>query len=244
MSRQNVNALQDAPESDAATIHSEATLTHVIESTDKPVNCFQNQIFLEEATTSNHRIFILFGSKTRHLITFSSREGLLDLVKNVVTPNVVNAIHCELPILAHIQDKLVKLFPATKFWYCKTRVADIVRRDEQKEIMIIEHNRAHRADQENVKQVLLDYYFPKMGKIATEVVVNCRVCEKAKYDRHPKKQELGVTPIPSRVGEMLHIDIFSTAGKYLTIVDKFSKFSLVQPFPRAPLKMLKLQFCS
>jgi len=112
---------------------------------------------------------------------------LLDLVKNVVTSNLVNAIHCELPILAHIQDKLVKLFPATKFWYCKTRVADIVRRDEQKEIMIIEHNRAHRADQENVKQVLLDYYFPKMGKIATEVVVNCRVCEKAKYDRHPKK---------------------------------------------------------
>ncbi|KAH8265090.1 hypothetical protein KR044_003971, partial [Drosophila immigrans] len=64
------------------------------------------------------RIFILFGSKTRHLITFISRECLLDLVKNVVTPNVVNAIYCELPILAHIQDKLVKLFPATKFWHC------------------------------------------------------------------------------------------------------------------------------
>ncbi|KAH8339716.1 hypothetical protein KR074_004260, partial [Drosophila pseudoananassae] len=68
--------------------------------------------------SGKYEIFILFGSKTRHLITFNSREGLLDLVKNYVTPNVVNAIHCELPILAHIQDSLIRLFPATKFWYC------------------------------------------------------------------------------------------------------------------------------
>ncbi|KAH8252073.1 hypothetical protein KR032_002658, partial [Drosophila birchii] len=63
------------------------------------------------------RMFIMFGSKTRHLINFTSREDLLDLVKNVVTPNVVNVLHCELPVLAHIQHKLVKLFPATKLWY-------------------------------------------------------------------------------------------------------------------------------
>ncbi|KAH8278129.1 hypothetical protein KR026_002835, partial [Drosophila bipectinata] len=52
------------------------------------------------------------------LITFNSREGLSDLAKNYVTPNVVNAIHCELPNLAHIQDSLIRLFPATMFWYC------------------------------------------------------------------------------------------------------------------------------
>lgn len=37
-----------------------------------------------------------------------------------------------------------------------------------------------------------------------------KVCTKSKYDRHPKKQELGATPIPSYAGEMLHIDIFPT----------------------------------
>ncbi len=41
---------------------------------------------------------------------------------------------------------------------------------------------------------------------------------------------MGVTRIPSRVGELVYIDIFSTAGKhFLTAVDKFSKFALVQP---------------
>ncbi|KAH8338199.1 hypothetical protein KR074_005839, partial [Drosophila pseudoananassae] len=73
LSRQNVHALQNEPESDAATVHSEESLTYVIEASDKPVNCFQNQIILEEATTSGHRILLLFGSKTRHLITFNSR---------------------------------------------------------------------------------------------------------------------------------------------------------------------------
>jgi len=57
----------------------------------------------------------LYCSGQRPLTTFSSREGLLDLVKKVVTPNVVNAIHCKLSILAHTQDKLVKQFPVTIF---------------------------------------------------------------------------------------------------------------------------------
>ena len=57
-------------------------------------------------------------------------------------------------------------------------------------------------------QILLDYYFPKMGKIAVEIVVSCKV-----YDRHAKKHDMCVTPIPSGVGELIHIDIFSTARK-------------------------------
>jgi len=69
-----------------------------------------------------------------------------------------------------------------------------------------------------------------MGSLEKEVVANCRVCTQAKYDRHPKKQEIGETPIPSHTGEMVHIDIFSTDRKlFLTCVDKFSKFAIVQP---------------
>jgi len=69
-----------------------------------------------------------------------------------------------------------------------------------------------------------------MNRLATEIVANCRVCSLAKYDRHPKKQMLGETPIPSYAGELLHVDVFSTDQKYfLTCVDKFSKFAVVQP---------------
>jgi len=123
---------------------------------------------------------------------------------------VVNAIHCDLPILAFIQHSLVEAFPSTTFRRFKNIVIDIVDKTGQREIIIAEHNRAHRAAQENVKLILRDYYFPKMNSLATEIVVNCKVCSMGKHNRHPVKQAIGGTPIPSYVGEILHVDIIST----------------------------------
>lgn len=39
LSRQHINAMQNEPQSDAATIHSEHSLTYLVESTDKPLSC-------------------------------------------------------------------------------------------------------------------------------------------------------------------------------------------------------------
>jgi len=65
LSRQQLNVLeQEEPESCAATIHSEMSLTHTIESTGKPLTCFQNQIILEEARFQSKNTFILFGNKS------------------------------------------------------------------------------------------------------------------------------------------------------------------------------------
>lgn len=230
LSRQSINALQNEPQSDAATIHSEESLTYTIESAEKPINCFRNQIILESAAFPLERMLVLFNSKTRHLIGYTDRVSLINQVKDVVNPEVVNAIHCDLSTLACVQHELVKCFPTTKFWYCRKMVADITDANEQLEIVVTEHNRAHRAAQENVKQVLDDYFFPGMQKMANEVVANCKICNRAKYNRHPRKQELGVTPIPSRVGEQLHIDIFCTDKTYfLTCIDKLSKYAMTQP---------------
>ena len=228
LSRHNIHNLGDDAESDVATIHSEVSLTYTIESSDKPINYFRNQIVIEESRTASDRTIILFGEKIRHLIQFSNKDSLIEKICEVVKKDVVNAIHCELPILAFIQHKLVETFPSTAFRYTKFMVSDIINKNEQNEIVTAEHNRAHRAAQENVKQILQDYFFPKMTKLAIEVATNCKICKTAKYDRHPQKQILGETPIPSHVGEMLHIDIYSTDKKcFLTCIDKFSKFAIV-----------------
>ena len=71
-------------------------------------------------------------------------------------------------ILALIQHELVTAFPSTQFQYSNKIVADIYNKDEQNEIISTEHNRAHRAAQENVKQILNDYYFQKMTKQTNE----------------------------------------------------------------------------
>jgi len=184
--------------------------------------------------------FILFGNKRRHTVNFVCRGSLLDELADIIVPRAVNAFHCDLHTLAMIQDEIVRRFQATKFWHCRNRVVDVLRIEERREILTAEHNRAHRAAQENVKQVLSEYYFPKMAKLANEIVQNCRTCARAKYDRHPRKQELGETPIPSHTGEMLHIDLFSTDKKFfLTCVDKFSKFAVVQPIASRTIEDLK-----
>jgi len=96
----------------------------------------------------------LYKSKVRHIIRTPDRENLLNALQDIVNAEVVNAIHCSLPTLAFIQHRLVESFPSTDT-------------TEQRENVITEYHRAHRAAQENVKHILRDYFFPKLLRLAT-----------------------------------------------------------------------------
>lgn len=227
LSRQAINLLEGV--STAATVHSEESLSFVIRRTEIPLNCYMNQILIEESDFPSVRTFVLFRNKRRHIVRFSDPNNLFDQIKDIVNDRAVNAIHCDLTVLARIQNRLVETFPSTKFWHAPKLVMDVSNSDEQRDIITTEHLRAHRGVQNVTETVLRDYYFPKMGKVAAEIIANCSICKQSKYERHPSKQCFGKTPIPSRPGERIHIDIFSTDGKhYLTSVDKFSKFAIVQ----------------
>ncbi|KAH8394152.1 hypothetical protein KR215_011592, partial [Drosophila sulfurigaster] len=118
LSRQNINVLRSEPQSDVATIHSEESLTFTIQTIDQPINGFRNQMVLEEARYALHQKIIMFGSKIRHIIHFTDKCNLTETLRNAVNPEVVNAIHCDLPTLAAVQHKLSTLFPSTKFRHC------------------------------------------------------------------------------------------------------------------------------
>lgn len=60
LSKQHMNALDNMS---IETIHSEESSTNTIERTDKPVNCFRNQILIEEGIEPQKRSFIIFGRK-------------------------------------------------------------------------------------------------------------------------------------------------------------------------------------
>ncbi|KAH8292867.1 hypothetical protein KR044_001665, partial [Drosophila immigrans] len=94
------------------------TMAFTIETTDKPLNCFRNQVILEETRYSLHRRLIMFGNKTRHMILFTDRNNLIETLKLVVNHDVVNAFHCDFPILVVFRHELVSLFPPNKFWHC------------------------------------------------------------------------------------------------------------------------------
>lgn len=65
-------------------------------------------------------------------------------------------------------------------------------------------------------RVLSDYYFFKIRYRLKEIVDNCNICKEAKYQRHPPKQEIGPTSIPSYSGKVLHMEIYLL---YITLSD-------------------------
>ncbi|KAH8272615.1 hypothetical protein KR018_004514, partial [Drosophila ironensis] len=69
----------------------------------------------EEGTADLNRSCVILGRKSRHIIQFLNKETLLGRIRDVVKQDVVNAIHCELPVLVFIQISLVDEFPATSF---------------------------------------------------------------------------------------------------------------------------------
>lgn len=212
------------------TVHSEESLTEIIRAVRHPINSFKNQIIISREKSASSSTQTIFEGQVRHFISFQTFEQLFDLLTKVVNPRVVNGIHCDLHILGQAQDKIVNSFPSVKFRYAPKIAIDIENKEDQCEIIANEHNRAHRNAQENFKQIVESYYFPNMMRKLKEFSENCRVCKEAKYVRQPKRTKIGSSPIPSLPGEILHIDIFSTAKcHFITCIDKFTKFALAFP---------------
>jgi len=69
-----------------------------------------------------------------------------------------------------------------------------------------------------------------MASRIRSLVSSCRTCKMFKYDRHPAKPELQLTPIPNYPCEILHIDLFTIESlKFLSCIDKFLKFAKLFP---------------
>lgn len=216
--------------SSPSTIHSELSSTEVIKTIKHPVNQFKNQLIISKSSIPNKTTTTIFQNFTRHSISFDSIETLIKFLKDAVRSNVTNAIHCDLTTLAEIQNMVVKSFPGIKFIRSPSLVIDLIDKNDQLEVATNEHNRAHRNLKENVKQIISQYFFPKMTEILKPIVSNCKICLENKYQRKPPKPEIGATPIPNYAGEILHIDLFYTSKQhFLTCVDKFSKFAIAHP---------------
>ena len=85
-------------------------------------------------------------------------------------------------------------------------VEDIISENDQENLIIETHNRAHRNDRENKKQILEKYYFPGMTSKIRRIIKLCSTCKTGKYERHPNTPELKETPVPTYPGHIIHID--------------------------------------
>ena len=231
LSRQFLNLTTDATSSTSMqACASEVSSSEVIISVVNPINCFRNQIILTPANYVKKETKIIFKNRIRHNIAYKTTKDIINLIHAAVNPCAVNAIYCDLHVLAQIQHFLVSNYPSVKFRHTEKFVTDVFNPNDQLEILHNEHNRAHRSLKENIQQIMLDYYFPDIRRKLKHIISSCKTCQEAKYSRHPRKHLISETPIPTAIGEILHVDIYNTNKKFfLTCLDKFSKFAVVKP---------------
>lgn len=217
-------------ESTASTTHSaDQDASDLIPHMEVPINVFRNQIIIQngpelQSNEIPHKNFI------RHYISSRewNREALLQKLKELLNPGMVNGIKIPECYLSILQSLYLEHFSRYKIRIAQNKVTDISCENRQFEIIKEEHCRAHRNAKENKKQILEKYYFPHMFACIRKFVANCNICNTNKYDRNPTRPQFQETPIPTMPCEILHMDIVEIQGqKFISVLDKFSKFAKV-----------------
>ena len=140
------------------------------------VNQFRNRIVISEGNSNSKRTKIFFQKYIRHVIEYSDVENLYPYLETSVNSRVVNAICCDLPIMAKTQNHILETFPSIKFVHTERMVIYFTNQNDQIETAHCEHIRIPRCANENFKQLLEDYFFPGMKKLFHSINKNCIIC--------------------------------------------------------------------
>lgn len=127
-----------------------------------------------------------------------------------------------------------KYFDHTKFKPVRYTKSLVEVNDKEEQLQLIKNyhlNENRHAGIESIYKQLRDkYYWENMRKQIKKYVLQCEPCKKEKYNRHPNTTLATETETPHQPMEVWHIDFMSLERQwYLTIIDKFSKYSIIKP---------------
>lgn len=204
----------------------------IIPTTETPINEFKTQIILKTVMNVQNlevKFEILFSSRKRYTIqsTRFDEKILTRIVNEYLTPNSLTGLACDQDTFRTLNSIIQKYFKNSNLKIIRAKYLRLDVEEQWQQINIIKeiHDKGHRGITENVQQVKRNYYFPKMRNLIQKYINKCETCQTQKYDRLEKPIQLEITETPGKPIEILHIDIFSINNlKYLTILDKFSKF--------------------
>lgn len=221
---QNINFL-----STDDTIHSNnSSPIEEIERVELPLNQFKNQI---EIIKSDHNSYVpttIYQYYQHHKIKFTTRADLMNNLNLAVSNRHINAIFASEETFFYTKKSISDSFPNAKFVFTTNKIKNITERNEQLKIIQDIHNRAHRHAINNYNEAKISYFWPNMKNDFVKFVRNCDICKSQKYERNPIKQPIGKTPIPTKVGESISMDIFYIDNRqYVTSVDRYSKYLMV-----------------
>ena len=204
--------------------------SRLILSTEAPVNAFRNQIFISLEDVNKYSIENPFPGFTRHRIEINkiNVETCKEIIAKYFSGTIVNGIYCNETIMGPMQEAYKQVKFKIKARYSQCLLIDVIDEDQRIFITHDEHQRAHRSYDENKKQILEKYYWPKMEAFIKQKVLKCKTCQISKYTRKPDKPELQKVPIPTRAAQIFQMDLFTIEREwFITLIDCFTKFAMV-----------------
>lgn len=223
---------------DDHTIHSNAENHPIfgIPIIETAVNYGANQIIINSVLHSpaNPKTKILFGKKKRIILQLSQNnleKDIIDFVKTYINPDTLYYLYFENPDLYEpFSNTLQNYFKhsALKLRKCTKKLIDVTNNDDLKEIIQNYHESKsnHRGIDETYNRIKEKYYWPFMKNSIQTFINDCEICQQSKYERHPIKIQMNITPTATKPFQILHMDTFTLEqNKFLTIIDSFSKYA-------------------
>nr|CAI5851064.1 unnamed protein product [Callosobruchus analis] len=220
------------------TVHSnldqDTTLT--IPIAEYAVNQGSNQLIIDmvKHSPAPPKITILFENKQRIQVQFSEANfdnDVFNFIRDYVAPDVTYHIYFEKPgIYEKFSAVLQTMFRSNslKFKMCKIKLVDVTIKSDIKDIIRNYHESKtnHRGIEETYQRIKEKYFWPNMKKAVQTYINECEICQQSKYERHPIRIAMNLTPTATKPFEIIHIDSFAFEGsKFLTIIDSFSKYA-------------------
>lgn len=232
----DIDNIRNAIEDSDATIHSDVENPIVgIPIVEGPVNVGNHQIIISEVNflPAQPSKIKLHKSKERIHVQFSknnSEKEIIKFIKEMVLPRIKYYLYFEDPIYEKFSSILQKHFKNSEIQMvkCNKKLIDVLDEDEILQTIRNHHEGKtnHRGIEETLQRIKKNYYWPNQHKSIQTFINECELCQKTKYDRHPLRLTLNVTPTATKPFQIIHIDSITLENcKFLSIIDSFSKYA-------------------
>uniref|UniRef100_A0AB38Z1R9 RNA-directed DNA polymerase n=1 Tax=Pitica errantivirus TaxID=3078414 RepID=A0AB38Z1R9_9VIRU len=222
------NPPETLPEpSDSETIHSaDDSQNYYIHSSERPLNYYRNQLVFRIAQTQTIIHETPFQKFHRTTISQNSynKEQITQFLKQFHN-NRQTALMAPENLIQTIQESYKEHFGQKgHFVFTDRMVEDVQDENRQDQIILREHDRAHRGITEVEAQIRRSYFFPNMCTKIRKYINACETCNCHKYERKPYNIKISPRPITSKPLDTVHMDIFIIdKHSFLSIIDSFSK---------------------
>lgn len=178
--------------STGATIHSaEEDAADLIYITDKPINLYKNQIYLQRGGTKRLTLKIIHKKCQNHVI-INDTSDLLEIMKKLIVDKGIICVYCDdKELFLNFQNLYKNYYASNKnltISRSSKKLVDVTDKNKLYDIIKQEHLRNnHRGINEVFQELRERYFYPNLIVEISKIINICEICNLAKHDRGPHK---------------------------------------------------------